>query len=151
MGRRTDLSFACPWRLAPPGLFSYNGLVRSPSHRGGAPVPSLLGERVRVRRDSRGRRQTGERSHLSITVHVQLFSRFRALLPDEARGRTSFDLPPGATVACLLDELDLSAGEHGRVQLVAVNGQSHTDRDRDDEHVLHDGDQVRIFPFVVGG
>ncbi|MFN2165261.1 MAG: MoaD/ThiS family protein [Anaerolineae bacterium] len=88
---------------------------------------------------------------MSITVHVQLFSRFRALLPDEARGRTTLDLPRGATVARLLAELDLAGGEHGRVQLVAVNGQSHADRKRDDDHILHDGDQVRIFPFVVGG
>jgi sulfur carrier protein ThiS len=84
---------------------------------------------------------------LSIAVHVQLFSRFRALLPDEARGRTTLDLPQGATVAHLLDALDLSDGAHGRVQLVAVNGRPRPDPD----HVLHDGDQVRIFPFVVGG
>jgi len=88
---------------------------------------------------------------LTIAVHAQLFSRFRALLPDEAKGRTTIDLPRGATVARLLDELDLSGGEHGRVQLVAVNGQSYPDRDGDDDRVLQDGDQVRIFPFVVGG
>lgn len=80
-------------------------------------------------------------------MHVHLFSRFRALLPDEARGRTTLDLPRGANVARLLDELDLAGSKHGRVQLVAVNGQPQPDRD----HVLRDGDQVRIFPFAVGG
>jgi sulfur carrier protein ThiS len=84
---------------------------------------------------------------LAITVHVQLFSRFRGLLPEEAGGQTTAGLPDGATLAQLLDELDLSGGEHGRVQLVAINGQSQPDQD----HILHDGDRVRIFPFVVGG
>jgi molybdopterin converting factor small subunit len=83
----------------------------------------------------------------SITVQVQLFSRFRSLLPAEAKGRTVVELPAGASVARLLDELDLAGGAHGRVQIVAVNGQRRTDRD----HVLHDGDSVRIFPFAVGG
>lgn len=84
---------------------------------------------------------------MTITVQVQLFSRFRSLLPAEARGRTTIDLPVGSTVARLLDELDLSDGAHGRVRAVNVNGQSQPDPD----HVLRDGDSVRIFPFVVGG
>ena len=50
-------------------------------------------------------------------------------------------------MARLLEELDLADGEHGRVHRVAVNGQPLPDPD----HILHDGDQVRIFPFAVGG
>jgi sulfur carrier protein ThiS len=84
---------------------------------------------------------------LTITVHVRLFSRFRMLLPAESKGQTTVELPAGSTVAGLLNELDLAGGKRGRVRLVAVNGQRQPDRD----HVLHDGDQVRIFPFVVGG
>lgn len=84
---------------------------------------------------------------MTITVQVQLFSRFRSLLPPEARGRATLEIPEGATVARLLDELDLASGEHGRVRRVAVNGQTQPDHD----YILHDGDQVRIFPFVVGG
>lgn len=84
---------------------------------------------------------------MTITVHVRLFSRFRSVLPAEARGRTSVELPAGATVARLLEALGLDDGAHGRVKVVNVNGQPHSDPD----HMLHDGDSVRIFPFVVGG
>ena len=88
-----------------------------------------------------------EQFRLTIRVHVQLFSRFRSLLPAEARGRATVELREGADVARLLDKLDLASGEHGRVHRVSVNGQPHPDPDQ----ILHDGDQVRIFPFAVGG
>lgn len=78
-----------------------------------------------------------------MTVHVKLFSRFRRHLPEETRGEADVDLPQGATVAQLLDQLQIS----GRVQLVSVNGAPEPNRDR----VLREGDSVRIFPFVVGG
>ena len=78
-----------------------------------------------------------------MTVHVKLFSRFRRHLPEESRGEADVELPRGATVAQLLDHLQIS----GRVQLVSVNG----DREPDRERVLKEGDSVRVFPFVVGG
>jgi len=78
-----------------------------------------------------------------MVVHVKLFSRFRQLLPREARGEAHIEIPEGATVAQLLDQL----GVEGRVQLISVNGQPEPNRDR----ILHDGDQVRVFPFGVGG
>jgi sulfur carrier protein ThiS len=78
-----------------------------------------------------------------MTVHVKLFSRFRRRLPKEARGEADVELPQGATVAQLLQHLDIS----GRVHLVSVNGEPEPDRER----VLCEGDSVRIFPFVVGG
>ena len=84
---------------------------------------------------------------MTIRVHVHLFSRFRSLLPAEARGRATLELPEGADLARLLDQLDLAGGEHGRVHRVSVNGESQPDPDQ----ILHDGDQVRIFPFAVGG
>ncbi len=84
---------------------------------------------------------------MTITVRVQLFSRFRTLLPAEAKGRAAVELPAGSTVALLLAELNLADGTHGRVHRVSVNGEPHPDGD----HILHDGDQVRIFPFAVGG
>jgi sulfur carrier protein ThiS len=34
-----------------------------------------------------------------------------------------------------------------RIQLIAVNDEPETDRER----ILYDGDLIRIFPFVVGG
>jgi sulfur carrier protein ThiS len=78
-----------------------------------------------------------------MQVHVKLFSRFRRHLPEEARGEATVEVARGATVARLLDELELT----GRVGLVSVNDEPEPDRDR----VLHEGDRVRIFPFVVGG
>ncbi len=84
---------------------------------------------------------------MTITVQVRLFSRFRTIVPAEAQGRTSVQLPAGASVSQLLDALDLGSGEHGRVRLVSVNDQPQPDPD----YVLRDGDRVRIFPFVVGG
>jgi molybdopterin converting factor small subunit len=76
-------------------------------------------------------------------VHVQLFSRFRELLPAETGGKATLEMPPGSTVGQLL----LHLGIGGIVKLIDVNGQRETDRGR----VLIDGDIVRIFPMVVGG
>jgi sulfur carrier protein ThiS len=78
-----------------------------------------------------------------MVVHVKLFSRFRQLLPREARGEAQVQVPEGATVAQLLDQL----GVEGRVQLISINGRPEPNRDR----TLHDGDRVRVFPFGVGG
>ena len=78
-----------------------------------------------------------------MVVQVKLFSRFRQLLPREARGEAEIQVPEGATIAHLLDQL----GVQGRVQLVSVNGEPEPNLDRS----LHDGDRVRVFPFGVGG
>ncbi|MGD2207770.1 MAG: MoaD/ThiS family protein [Anaerolineae bacterium] len=76
-------------------------------------------------------------------VYVKLFSRFRQHLPREARGQATVELPDGATVQHLLDHLGIA----GRVQLIAVNGEPNAERQR----TLQDGEEVRIFPVVVGG
>jgi sulfur carrier protein ThiS len=78
-----------------------------------------------------------------MLVHVQLFSRLREHLPAEARGSADIDLPAGATIQHLLDRLGITT----YVKLIDVNGSRETDRTR----TLCDGDNVRIFPFVVGG
>ena len=78
-----------------------------------------------------------------MLVHIKLFSRFRELLPPEARGEADIELPPETTVEQLLDHL----GVTGPVKLIDVNGTRETDRAR----LLREGDTVRIFPFVVGG
>jgi sulfur carrier protein ThiS len=76
-------------------------------------------------------------------VTVKLHSRFREHLPPEAKGQATMELPDGATVGHLLEHLGIVR----RVQLITVNDEPETDRARP----LHDGDRVRIFPFVVGG
>jgi sulfur carrier protein ThiS len=78
-----------------------------------------------------------------MVVQVKLFSRFRELLPREARGEAQVQVPEGVTVAGLLEQL----GVQGRVQLISVNDEPEPERER----VLHDGDRVRVFPFGVGG
>ena len=78
-----------------------------------------------------------------MLVHIKLFSRFRELLPRDARGEADIDLPPKTTVEQLLDHL----GVTGTVKLIDVNGTRETDR----ACLLREGDTVRIFPFVVGG
>ena len=78
-----------------------------------------------------------------MQVHVRLFSRLREHLPREARGEATVEVPEAATVADLLAHLGIVE----RVKLISINGQRETDLDR----ILHDGDQVRIFPIVVGG
>jgi sulfur carrier protein ThiS len=78
-----------------------------------------------------------------MQIGIKLFSRFGQALPREARGEATIDLPEGATVATLLDQLDLPS----RVKLITVDGQQVVDR----EQVLYDGNTVHIFPVVVGG
>ena len=76
-------------------------------------------------------------------VQVKLFSHFRTLLPQAARGQMVVELSDGATVAYLLAYLGIAS----QVKLVTVNNQPEPARDR----VLCDRDVVRIFPAVVGG
>lgn len=78
-----------------------------------------------------------------MQVHVRLFSRLREHLPRETHGGTTVEVPEAATVADLLAHL----GVVERVKLISINGQRETDLDR----ILHAGDQIRIFPIVVGG
>jgi len=78
-----------------------------------------------------------------MRVQVKLFARFREVLPPQARGQATVDLPDGATVGHLLDQLGIVQP----VRLVSINHQPETDRGR----LLRDGDQVSVFPFVSGG
>lgn len=78
-----------------------------------------------------------------MDITVKLYSRFREHLPAGTRGEAIIELPPGTTIAGLLDHLGISA----RVHLISVNDRPEPDRDR----ILHEGDNIRIYPFVVGG
>jgi sulfur carrier protein ThiS len=78
-----------------------------------------------------------------MQVQVRLFSRLREYLPREARGEATVQVPEAATVADLLAHLGIAE----RVKLISINGQRETDPGR----TLQNGDQVRIFPIVVGG
>lgn len=77
-----------------------------------------------------------------IKIKLQLFSILREKLPIEAKGRDIMQLNEGATLADLLDELDIK-----RKVTLSVNGVHKTDKSR----ILNDGDEVKIFSSVSGG
>jgi thiamine biosynthesis protein ThiS len=77
-----------------------------------------------------------------MMVDVQLYSILREKLPRHARGGVTLHLADGATVAQLLEELDIR-----RNVVISVNGQHERDHDRE----LRDGDRVRIFSSISGG
>jgi molybdopterin converting factor small subunit len=79
-----------------------------------------------------------------ITVRVKLFATLRRYRPGLGLGEAfPVELPAGATVGDLIEQLGLPAGE---VKIVFVNALF-----RDQDHVLADGDELGIFPPVGGG
>jgi sulfur carrier protein ThiS len=78
-----------------------------------------------------------------MRVQVKLFSLLRKHLPEEAKGEATIELPEGATVDDLVEQLGIVR----RIKILTINGERETDRYR----LLQEGDSVRIFPFVVGG
>ena len=77
-----------------------------------------------------------------MEIHLQLFSILREELPIDAKGRAVLQLDEGATLADLLNELDIK-----RRVVISVNGVHESDKSRQ----LRDGDAVKIFQSVSGG
>ncbi len=77
-----------------------------------------------------------------MKIQLQLYSVLRDKLPPEARGRAVLELTEGATLADLLDRLDIR-----QKIVISVNGVHEPDHNR----LLCDGDDVRIFSSVSGG
>lgn len=82
-----------------------------------------------------------------IKVSVKLYGVLRKHRPAEVPGAAhhsfDFDLQNGATVAELAAELGIDAGSFSAV---AVNGEA-----AEEDNVLQDGDDVRLFPPSAGG
>jgi molybdopterin converting factor small subunit len=79
-----------------------------------------------------------------ITIYVKLFATLRRYRPDLGIGEAfSVELPEGATICDLIQELGLPENE---VKLIFVNALF-----RELAHKLADGDEVGIFPPVGGG
>lgn len=76
-----------------------------------------------------------------MKVTIQLHAVLRDLLPG---GKGETELPDGATLTTLLDQLGID--EEMR-ELVTVNGEQATDLGS----VLSDGDEIQVFPAVAGG
>ena len=77
-----------------------------------------------------------------MEIHLQLYSILREKLPFDVKGRAVLQLNEGATLADLLNKLDIK-----RRVAISVNGVHESDKSRQ----LRDGDTVKIFQSVSGG
>jgi len=77
-----------------------------------------------------------------LEIQLQLFSILREKLPPEDNGRTVLSLDEGATLADLMQKLNIT-----RKVVVSVNDVQETDQSRQ----LNDGDVVMLFSSVSGG
>ncbi len=77
-----------------------------------------------------------------LEIHLQLYSILREKLPIDAKGRTVMQLDEGATLADLINELDIKLKV-----IISVNGDHEPNMSRQ----LRDGDHVRIFSAISGG
>ena len=77
-----------------------------------------------------------------LEIHLQLYSVLREKLPAESNGRAVLQMKDDASLADLLDELDIT-----RKVVVSVNDAHESDMSRQ----LQDGDEVKIFSSVSGG
>jgi sulfur carrier protein ThiS len=75
-------------------------------------------------------------------IYLQLYSILREKLPPEAEGRAVWQMEEGATLADLLEKLDIS-----RRVVISVNGDHETNRSRQ----LHNGDEIKMFSSISGG
>ena len=79
-----------------------------------------------------------------MVIRVKLFATLRRHYPHLGIGEAmSVEVAEGTTVGQLLDHLRLPADE---VKMIFVNSIV-----RGTEHLLHDGDELGIFPPVGGG
>ena len=77
-----------------------------------------------------------------MKIQIVLHSSLRSLLPAEAKGRTTLDLPDGSRLSEVVDSLRIPSGT-----VCAVNGQI----EADEERLLADGDEVRFLRRSAGG
>jgi molybdopterin converting factor small subunit len=92
----------------------------------------------------------------SINVQIQLLSILRACLPEGAeRGQATVELPEGATLNDLFDQLRLERCLSGAASFaeqldswqISLNGAFTQDLDQ----ILRDQDKVIVFPHIAGG
>ncbi len=81
---------------------------------------------------------------MAIRVSVRLHTVLRRKTPEGIVDRLEVDLPEGATVQALLEAAAIPLS--GDALLLVVNG-----RIVKPEHVLAEGDQVRLVPAMSGG
>ena len=77
-----------------------------------------------------------------MRIHVELMGPLVDYLPEAQLGQTTLTLSNEATVADLLNELNIK-----RKVVVAVND----DEEKELDHQLIDGDEVLVFTVISGG
>ena len=84
-----------------------------------------------------------------MRIHVRLFASLRDQFPSGARGQGDVELDNGASLADLIERLEIPDPQ---VQMVLVDGQQVPRKlGGRDERILQDGQTVSIFPPVSGG
>jgi len=81
---------------------------------------------------------------VDVTVSVHLHTTLQRRTPKGSLRRLDVTLPPGSTLAELLDRLALPRRDDS--VLLVING-----RQADAEQVLHDADEVHLIPALSGG
>jgi molybdopterin converting factor small subunit len=84
-----------------------------------------------------------------VKIEVRLFAQLREKLPDAPRGRDTLEIEDGASLADLLDTLDIPSQV---AAMVLVNGER-AGKGRAERAALRlaAGDVVAIFPALAGG
>jgi sulfur carrier protein ThiS len=77
-----------------------------------------------------------------LEVYLQLYSILREKLPPESKGRAVLQMNENASIADLLEELNIT-----RRVVISVNGVHEGDRKRQ----LQDGDEIKLFSSISGG
>ena len=84
-----------------------------------------------------------------MRIRVRLFASLRDRFPEGDRGRSDVELPTGASLADLIERLEIP---DRLAQMVLVDGQqAPRQRGRREKQTLRDGQTVSIFPPVSGG
>ena len=78
-----------------------------------------------------------------MEIHVKLFATLRKYLPDESNQKLPLELPDGATIRQVLQQLSVPEPE---VAFVFVNS-----KHRKLDQPLSPGDELGIFPPMAGG
>lgn len=77
-----------------------------------------------------------------IEIHIRLFGILRDMLPPEAKGRTTLQLPAGTTVQDVREHFGIK-------QLISFAVNEEVDLDM--THELKDGDRLEFFRISAGG
>ncbi len=76
-----------------------------------------------------------------MKVKLILHGILRDYLPREAKGKTTLDLPDGATIEAVVRQLKIKQNVSAAVTGVEV----------ENNHILQEGEELHLFRFIAGG